>query len=244
MHPSLNKLLSARLWRHAAVLALAVTYSGLNAQYNAAGTSAPSGVARAQSSEFYASWKLFTAPTLTVNDVMIPISGINVTHDAVMQIKDTDIWSIGFGYGISEKLNINGELGFGSPQYTMMWGPYEIKGTGSMFQSRVNLDYNLLSTPFTPIITAGIGYTYFDSGLPSDDPEYVCWWDPWWGYVCDGYVDTHSSSEFTWNAGAGFRWDVTDGFFIKALYDVTWMEVGASGTEAFPEYQVQVGWKW
>jgi opacity protein-like surface antigen len=244
MHLNLKNLTSARVWRYLAVAVLAVTYSALNAQYNAAGGSVPQDVFRAGAREFYATYKWFTAPELTVNDITIPINGINVTHDSVMQIKDTDVYGIGFGFGINEKLNINGEIGFGSPQYRMTWGPYEIKGTGSLFTSRLNLDYNILSTQFTPVITAGVGYQYFDSGVPSDDPEYVCWWDPWWGYVCDGYIDTHTASEFTYNLGAGFRWDVTDGFFIKALYDVTWMSVGASGTEAFPEYQVQLGWKW
>lgn len=239
MHPNLKKLFSPRAWRTLAIGAFAVGYSALQAQSGVTGD-----VYREGAREFYASYKLFTAPDLTVRDITIPISGIDVTHDGVMMIDDTDVWGLGFGYGINERLNINGEFSFGSPDYTMTWGPYEIRGTGDLFQSRLNLDFAILTTQFTPIVTAGFGYTYFDSGVPNDDPEYICWWDPWWGYVCDGYVDTHSSSEWTYNLGAGFRWDVTDGFFVKALYDVTWMGVGAAGTEAFPEYQLQLGWKW
>jgi opacity protein-like surface antigen len=113
-----------------------------------------------------------------------------------------------------------------------------------MFTGRINLDYNILKTRLTPFVTGGIGFAYFDSGIPTGEKEVFCWWDYWWGYVCEGAVSTYSASEFTYNAGLGLRWDVTDSVFMKFLYNTVWMEVGASGTAAFPQYQLVGGLKW
>jgi opacity protein-like surface antigen len=231
-----DKAISSKAGRLVALGAMVLAALALQAQES--GKDYPQ---RAGVREFYLGVGIFTAPTIAVNNVTLPGVG---THDSVMSFDDAYLYGLGFGYGLNDHFNLNGEMNWGNMDYRMNWGPYELKGTGSLFTSRLNLDYNIMKTRLTPVVTGGIGYDYFDSGIPKGSPEYVCWWDPWWGYVCNGYVETHHTSEFTWNAGVGLRYDMTSGLFLKLLYDVTWMKVGAAGTQAFPEYQLQLGWKW
>ena len=42
---------------------------------------------------------------------------------------------------------------------------------------------------FTPYVTGGIGYAFIDTNIPDSPPQTACWWDPWWGYVCDTFQE-------------------------------------------------------
>jgi len=64
-----------------------------------------------------------------------------------------------------------------------------------VYSWNVNLDYNILADRLTPLVSGGIGYLFGDFGL----------------------------SEFTYNLGVGGRYDITDQFFIKAMYKMTWI---------------------
>jgi opacity protein-like surface antigen len=236
-----NRTRTACIRSTIALIVSAAAGQSLSAQFEGPGIDYPQEARSFGVFEFTFGLTLFTAPGLERSNVNLPNLG---TFDAVMNMDDSLLFGFGFGYGLTEKLNLNGELNFGQVDYQMEWGPYALEGTGDMFSGRINLDYNILSTPLTPFITGGIGFTYFDSGVPTGETEVVCWWDDWWGYVCEGTASTYSASEFTYNAGLGLRWDVTDSVFMKFLYDIMWMEVGASGTEAFPQYQLIGGLKW
>jgi opacity protein-like surface antigen len=197
------------------------------------------GYDRSMSSEFMLIVRNFTAPELTVKNIHIPGWG---TNDAVMKIDDSLTYGIGFGYNISPRLNINGDMSYGEADYKANWGKYVINGEGELMTGNINLEFNLLDRAITPFIGGGIGFMYFDSNVPSSTDVYY-WWDPWWGYTSAAVVETHSSTNWTWNATAGIRWDVTRGFFVKASYIAMWSKIGASGTELFPQYALNMGWK-
>jgi opacity protein-like surface antigen len=113
-----------------------------------------------------------------------------------------------------------------------------------MFNGNLGLDYYFLDGPLTPFVSGGIGFSYFDSGVPSGSPDVICWWDPWWGYICSGSTPTHDDWSFNWKGGVGLRLDLENGMLIKLAYNVRWAKIGAAGTEAFPEVAANVGWKW
>ncbi len=59
--------------------------------------------------------------------------------------------------------------------------------------------------PLTPLITGGIGFIDFEGEI-----------------VILGL--TYSETNFSYNVGAGVRWDIGDTFLLKLLYRLTWTE--------------------
>lgn len=195
---------------------------------------------RTQTREFFVSFEWATAPVIAVENVFIPSLG---TNDTILQIDDKDLYGLGFGWNIDERWNVWGDMTFGSPKYEARWGDELITGRGDMWKGRLMVDFNLLDRPFTPFVSGGVGFMYFDSGVPSGRTDVWCWWDYFWGiYVCSADTPTHSTWEFTWNGSAGLRWDVTDQFFAKAAVNWMWADVGASGNQTFTNYLINVGW--
>lgn len=67
-----------------------------------------------------------------------------------------------------------------------------------------NLDVNILKSRFTPMVSGGIGFIRFTGGFNG------------------GAFD---ETDFSYNLGWGFRWDVTNHFLIKAIYRATWTKL-------------------
>ena len=98
--------------------------------------------------------------------------------------------------------------------------------------------------PFTPFAEAGIGWTYFDSNVLDSDPIVGCWWDPFWGYICDAFYSTYSDTNFSYHATLGFRWDFSMEMFAKASY--RWLEVDLGSGAAKPMMEqalLEIGWR-
>jgi len=191
--------------------------------------------------EFSVFYRDFTAPSFTKDNVTLPGLG---TKTGTFNIHDSATWGMQFGYNLSENLNVNMEFAYGEPNYSGSWGTSSFHGQGDLFNMEVNAEYNLLKKAFTPFVGAGIGWQYFDTNIPQGSPDVWCWWDYYWGYVCTASQSTHTSSEFTWNLSAGLRWDFTETLFAKASAKAVWANVGAAGTEVFPQYYLIFGWKW
>lgn len=230
----------SRVFRTATIAA--VLLGVLSAHAQTTGVTVSSSSNRAATREFGFMYTLFTMPTITARNVEFPGIG---TFDAVMDFDDVDMASIAFGYNVNDHFNVNGDVGYGEGSYTGTWGTRELRGRGSMWNVRAAVDYNFLTGPITPYVSAGIGYNAYDTGIPTGDVDFFCWWDYWWGtYVCSADVETYRTSEFTWSAGAGVRWDFNESIFGKVAYTATWMEVGTQGVDVYPEYQILVGWKY
>jgi opacity protein-like surface antigen len=210
-------------------------YYGIKSNSTASG-----GYDRSLSSEFMLVVRAFTAPELKVNGIYIPGYG---TNDAVLKFKDSLTYGLGFGYNISPHLNINGDWSYGVADYDSTWGKYKISGEADLMTGNLNLEFNLLDRAFTPYVGGGVGFMYIDTNVPSSADIWY-WWDPWWGYQSAAVVETHSSTNWTWNATVGLRWDVTRGFFVKASATAMWSKIGSSGTELFPQYTLNMGWKY
>jgi len=124
---------------------------------------------------------------------------------ATLKLGDSTAWGLGFGKNFSDNLNLNMDMFFSSKDMAGKMGSYEDKGSADLLGFDVNLDVNILKGRFTPMITGGIGLIKFsgdwEKGLPFDE------------------------TDFSWNVGVGFRWDVTNHFLIKAIYRATWTKM-------------------
>jgi opacity protein-like surface antigen len=102
--------------------------------------------------------------------------------------------------------------------------------------------YNILRGRFTPFLRASLGWTWVDSNIPSGPATGTCWWDPWWGYVCNTWQPTFQDTSFAYGAAAGVRAELTDRFFIEGSYNVLWVDFSKAGTQNLDGIRVSAGW--
>ena len=123
------------------------------------------------------------------------LGGATVDEDDEVKLDDAYVYGVGVGYNLDDHFNLNTDLVFGTQDAF----DEDDRKSANAFLWNVNLDYNILEGPLTPLVSGGIGFATYR-------------------------VDYMSGSDFTYNLGAGGRWDISDNFFIKALYKMTWFE--------------------
>lgn len=160
----------------------------------------------------------------------------------------------GVRLGISRHLSQHFELGF---NLDLRETDYEANITGDapgelfpvsgeLEYTNVSLDatYNLMSGKFTPFLFASAGWSWVDTNISTDPPEAGCWWDPWWGFVCDSFRDTRTVDGFTSDAGVGLRLDFNESYALNASYRRTWHDWDhASEKVDVDSYALTLGFK-
>ena len=161
--------------------------------------------------------------------------------------------AVGLGFGFAYNFNEHFAIGFdGSwvkPNYTAVFNTEEdglqtLRHKMTVFNGQINGTWNILSGPFTPYLQAGLGWTYIDSNVTDGPPVTGCWWDPWWGYICSGFYNTYSTTEFSWGAEAGLRYEFNNDMFIKGGY--AHVDIDGGNNSADPSlnmWRLHVGWK-
>jgi len=190
---------------------------------------------RRDTPEFYFAPSWFSSETVKLDN------GARVDFDNDMG------WRIGFGYNFNKNFELSGDFGWAYPGFKITkTGDFdsdpltpdttaEYKGKSDIFDGHLNGTYNFIKGPVTPFVTGGLGYTYVDSRIPAGRPTTGCWYDPWYGYVCDTYQATYADTFFSYKAGVGVRWDVNDSFFLKGTYGRTWIDF--DNTTNHPSFQ-------
>lgn len=121
------------------------------------------------------------------------------------ELDDSTVFGFGIGFNATDHWNLNTDLLFGSADFTRVGrrpgSSTTITGDADLFFWDVNVDYYILADRLTPLVTAGIGFVNLDSDTLFDE------------------------TNFSYNLGAGGRWDITDNIFVKAIYRVTWTEL-------------------
>lgn len=131
------------------------------------------------------------------------------------------------GYGFTGAYNFTSnfalilDYNYASPDYIATFVP---DGAGPIQTISTKLDvssiqikgaYYFLNGGVTPFVEAGLGWTRVDSNILSSPPVTGCWWDPWWGYLCDSYYDTYTDTNPSYSYGVGVRWDIADEFTMR-----------------------------
>jgi opacity protein-like surface antigen len=144
-----------------------------------------------------------------------------------LSVDSTMGWGLSFAWNWTDKWNLSYRYQSTNPNYTALVVPEEdsievprtIEHEMSKSTHQFNVTYNFSGKAFTPFVVAGIGWSKLDSNVPTTDvPGVGCWWDPWWGYICFADWKTYETSQFTYNLGAGVRWDINNMLFTKASY--------------------------
>ena len=164
-----------------------------------------------------------------------------------IDVEDSAGWGFTIGWNWTEKINFQYRLTSNEPKYLAVIVnedpnilPLDIERKMSKLSHRLNASYHFMSGGFSPYISGGIGYTKVDSNFPKGSPQVGCWWDPWWGYICATSYNSYSSSEFTYNIGAGIRWDFSNAFFSRVEYNREFISVD-SGSLDIDTFSLEMG---
>lgn len=148
----------------------------------------------------------------------------------------TGMGGFGIGYNLNSHFNLHVELGFGSQDYnaTVNTGTNFVGIYGDTFSqyTKFGLEYTVLKGPVSPFLSAGIGYFYFDTGIPTGPAYLVCWPDYWWwGYYCEYYQETYTETDLLLSASGGLRADLNDWVFFKLFAGALFIDYEDAGIE-------------
>lgn len=171
---------------------------------------------------------------------------------STFDVNDDWGWGFGVGYNLNERLMLGFEITWLTAHYR---ADIEVDNNGNMRpDDTVSLggtldasnlqfvgQFNFLESPFTPFIRGNVGSTYVDSNIPSGPTQGVCWWDPWWGYICDTWRPTFDTNELSYGGAIGVRGDVGNAFFLELSYNQLWIDFDAD-TPSFDGVRLNLGW--
>ena len=156
-------------------------------------------------------------------------------QNSSLDIKEATGWGASLGYNYNEHLLLNLQFLSSTPNYSATFTSDEgepqtetINHKLNVVHTQFNATYNFSSERLTPFVQGGIGWTYVDSNVADGPAQGVCWWDPWWGYVCDGYQPTYHESNFTYNAGVGLRYELSNEMILKVSYQRNFSDLSHS----------------
>lgn len=219
---------------------------GVVAGYNPFRTDTYGDAQRAGAIEFYFVGQYWHADDSTINNVTLetapPPNQAFESGNLTMSFDDAFVYGFGLGYNLNTHFTVRGEFTVGQPDYRIKFNNLTGRGEAFIQAGKFNLDYSIIRGPVTPFVSAGVGYFYIDSGIPTGPTEYWYWWDYWWGYGYDAYTPTHTETWFTANAAAGVRWDINERVFLKVSVGANWMNASADWLTAI-EGMVAAGWK-
>lgn len=193
--------------------------------------------------EIYLLVNYWTSDDQTIPNATLPYpEPMSTTADIHLDFDDDVFWGFGYIYNFNPNLAVRAEMTFGWPDYKMDWSTVSGSGEAYVNSGKINLDYSFGRGAIRPFISAGIGYLYMDTGIPSGPPEFWIIWDYWWGYTLVATQNTYSETYFTYNAAAGVSWDINERTVMKLSFAANWMDA-EHDTWTTTETTLSLGWR-
>lgn len=155
-------------------------------------------------------------------------------------------WGFTLGYNLNPHILFNFDFSSSTPSYEATLvkddgSTFPIKHRMDLFESQFNVVYSLFASQFTPYVQAGVGWSFIDSNIADGPPGAICWWDPWYGRVCDGYQSTYNDTRFSYNTAVGFRYELDNSLFFRVSYKQNWIDLSHSENASFGSYNLEIG---
>jgi opacity protein-like surface antigen len=171
-------------------------------------------------------------------------SGSSVDFDSEMA------WGFSVGWNWTPKWNFSWRFMLAKPDYTAIIVPEDpdlptqiLPYSADRYSNQLNATYHFLRGPLTPYVEAGLGWAKVDSNVPSQPPTTGCWWDPWWGYICDTTWNTYDASGFSYSVGLGLRWDINGALFARGSWNREFFSADRADFD-FDTYALEFGLMW
>lgn len=94
-----------------------------------------------------------------------------------------------------------------------------------------------------PYASAGVGFVNIDTNIPEGPAFGVCWWHPWWGFVCDAVQPTRTTTEPAMTLGVGVRVDIGRRLFFDANLGRQWIDFDTANRPGFSQLRLAVGFR-
>ena len=179
-------------------------------------------------------WEFYLAPQITNS------KDLQFENGATANLEQDSSLGFGVGYNLNSHIELALEFVSNDTNYTSTAIPEDpaesaVTSRGSIYTSTINFGFtfNFLTTPFTPYVTANLGSTYIDSGVYTGNVGTGCWWYPYWGYICGPVAQTYTSTELSYGAALGLRYDFNRKIYMKGEARKSFIDMGNSNTPDF-----------
>ncbi|NIS88569.1 MAG: outer membrane beta-barrel protein [Woeseiaceae bacterium] len=109
---------------------------------------------------------------------------------------------------------------------------------------RLKGTWNFTDGPLVPFVDFGYAWTNVDSNVADGPPITGCWWHPWWGYICENFYTTFSSTETSWGGGVGLRYDLRGQSYLKLSWNRWELDSGGNSDDLTLESaRLEYGWR-
>ncbi len=187
---------------------------------------------------------------ITLQPRYIASKSIGFEGGSKIDLDPTLGFGVGFGYNFTNNIALHLDGSWSESDYKAKIATYNGSASGTTTADgtlgfgtiAANLSYYFLDGPLTPFVMGGIGWTWVDSNIPSGPPDQYCWYDPWYGDVCQEYQHTYTANYFSYNLGLGARWDMTSAFFLRGSVVWQWIDLGRTGTTDFMGGRMDLGY--
>jgi opacity protein-like surface antigen len=171
---------------------------------------------------------------------------MDFTGGARANLNEEWAWGFGVGYNFTKQwafsFDISGtNVGYSGTRVLDDSTKESVSGRLSTSSSNFTGTYYFTKNRFTPFIGASLGWIFIDSNVPDGPPGSVCWWDPFWGYICNGYQPTKTTTEFTYGLNMGLRLEVNRDLFFRGSLGRTWADLSNSTTPEFDNLRFDIG---
>ncbi len=185
---------------------------------------------KAQGSQRASSWEFILPITYSTSTTVTGQGGSSADLNSDLG------FGIGFGYNLNNHLQLNGLLTWSTRSYNATLVNTDgttRKASGTLESSTlgINAVYFFIPQGITPFVSGGIGSTFVDSNIPSGPGSTTCWYDPYYGYICDTYTPTRTETAFSYTAGIGVRIPVSRAFSVQGSYNKLWIDMSNSKPE-------------
>lgn len=178
-----------------------------------------------------------------------PTTNVAFDGGSKVEFNSSTGFLVGLGYDLSDRLQVGANFTYDQRNYEANLAgdepgeTFPIRGSLDSMGVMFDLTYYFMTGRFTPFITTGIGWNFVDTDIPTSPPQVGCWWNPWYGYICEGFQETKSVDGFAYQAGAGLRYIVNPTISVSGSYRMNWLDFPkAQGTPGFDGYQLIVNW--
>ncbi len=167
-----------------------------------------------------------------------------------LSVKSELGFTANFTYNFNEHFAVGLDIDYLKPDYTAILvsedpadPDVQIDHSLTQWNGRLKGTFNFTEGPLVPYVDFGYGWTNIDSNVADGPPVTGCWWHPYWGYICESFYSTFSSTETSWGGAVGLRYNLRNESFLKFSWNRWELESGGNSDDlALESYRLEYGW--
>ena len=169
---------------------------------------------------------------------------LDFQNDTAVNMDSRGGFGIGFGYNFDAHMELSCIFSATSSSYVATRKDSNgstSRASSNLYTSTIATEatYNFLEDEFTPYVSLNLGFTYIDTGISVDERPGMCYWDPWFGYVC--YDNTYTATKLNYGGTLGLRYDFANVLFIKGGVSLQYLDINSKTSPYFTTYVFSIG---